>query len=667
MKNTHLVRSAKAVPAFAALLLTVFCALKVTAQITTSFSYTGALQTFTVPAGVTSITIDAGGAQGGRDATGTVFAKGGRVQATLTVTPGQVLNIYVGGAGGNGSLSTATAAAGGFNGGGAAGHYNSVLPGYSGGGGGGATDIRLGGTALSDRMLVAGGGGGSGYTSSPQVGGAGGNATGGNGATGSGIIAATGGTPSAGGSGSTYSGQPAGADGVIGVGGNASSGNGIPGGGGGGYYGGGGGAANGAGPGSAGGGGSSYLDPSGTLTAYTQNYNSGNGYVSLTYTVVTIPTFLNSSPQSLHVCQNTGATDITSILHVKDLQTGKTETWSQSAAPDHGSILSFSSATASSGSANIKPGGTITYTPANGYSGLETFAVQESDGTTTSTMIVNVTVNALPTITLGPVSSVSTSATSFSIPYTATTGSPDLYFLAPGANALSGFFPISNAVLYATPIDVAIPASPADTYDFTLTVKNSSTGCVSVAVPFNLVVTTALPLTLTSFTAQKQNGNVLLNWQTTHEVNTSHFNIQRSTEGAAFTTVGIKNATDNNINTYNYTDILTPDVLSFTSLYYRLQMTDKDGNYTYSNIISVTIDRRSNVVIIYPNPAQNYIHVSGVIKYLQVFDAGGKKLYETTIATGSLDIDISSLSRGIYFVHLKDGAGKIQIQKIIKN
>src|ERR1700690_1531228 len=151
MKNTHLARSVKAVPAFAVILLTVFFALKVTAQTTTSFSYTGVLQTFTVPAGVTSITIDAGGAQGGRDATGTLFAKGGRVQATLTVTPGQVLNIYVGGAGGNGSLSTATAAAGGFNGGGTAGHYNSVLPGYSGGGGGGAPDIPIGGTALFAR------------------------------------------------------------------------------------------------------------------------------------------------------------------------------------------------------------------------------------------------------------------------------------------------------------------------------------------------------------------------------------------------------------------------------------------------------------------------------------------------------------------------------------
>ena len=181
------------------------------------------------------------------------------------------------------------------------------------------------------------------------------------------------------------------------------------------------------------------------------------------------------------------------------------------------------------------------------------------------------------------------------------------------------------------------------------------------------MVTTALPLTLTSFTAQKQYGDVLLNWQTTREVNTSHFNIQRSTDGTSFITVGIKNATDNSINRYNYTDTLTPDVSSFPVLYYRLQMIDRDGVFTYSNIISITNDNRPGTIAIYPNPAQNYIHVSGAIKYLQLFDAQGKKLYETGDATGNVDINISSLSRGIYFVHVKDATGTIQIQKIIKN
>ena len=264
-----------------------FC-LHTNAQTTTTFNYTGGVQTFTVPAGVNSINIDASGASGGQDLTHTASANGGRVQATMAVTAGQVLNIYVGGAGIDGSGITngglGQAAAGGYNGGGASGYYSTSN--YTGGSGGGATDIRVGGTALGNRMLVAGGGGGGGYETSAEAGGAGGGTTGGNGTNGSiGITVATGGSPSAGGSGGTYGGQPSGGNGSLGVGGDASTGDGVAGGGGGGYYGGGGGGTTGSGPANGGGGGSSYTDPSLTSVTHTQGYNAGNGVLSISYTV----------------------------------------------------------------------------------------------------------------------------------------------------------------------------------------------------------------------------------------------------------------------------------------------------------------------------------------------------------------------------------------------
>ncbi|MDQ7779913.1 MAG: pre-peptidase C-terminal domain-containing protein, partial [Planctomycetota bacterium] len=64
-----------------------------------TFSYTGAFQTWVVPAGVTSITVDAYGAEAGFSSPGPVThvpGKGGRTQATLTVTPGATLYVYVG-------------------------------------------------------------------------------------------------------------------------------------------------------------------------------------------------------------------------------------------------------------------------------------------------------------------------------------------------------------------------------------------------------------------------------------------------------------------------------------------------------------------------------------------------------------------------------------------
>lgn len=116
----------------------------------TVFSYTPGVQTYTVPANVYSVNVIADGARGGDNTAGTSQgANGGRSVVDLNVTPGQILYVYVGGAGGPG-------VSGGFNGGGSA--ATSL-----GGSGGGASDVRTGGTALSNRVIVAGGGGGAGY------------------------------------------------------------------------------------------------------------------------------------------------------------------------------------------------------------------------------------------------------------------------------------------------------------------------------------------------------------------------------------------------------------------------------------------------------------------------------------------------------------------------
>lgn len=121
----------------------------------------GAPETFRVPAGVTSVTVDACGAQGaattGTDGVPlpTDFAAPGAgafVVSALATDPGETLVIRAGGAG---------STDGGYNGGG----RSTVGPFFdSGAGGGGATDLRQGGDGLDDRVVIAGGGGGGGLS-----------------------------------------------------------------------------------------------------------------------------------------------------------------------------------------------------------------------------------------------------------------------------------------------------------------------------------------------------------------------------------------------------------------------------------------------------------------------------------------------------------------------
>ncbi|SFF61225.1 T9SS type A sorting domain-containing protein [Thermoflexibacter ruber] len=142
---------------------------------------------------------------------------------------------------------------------------------------------------------------------------------------------------------------------------------------------------------------------------------------------------------------------------------------------------------------------TITVRLAANASGSPSGNITHTSGTATQNVAVSGAVNPIPTITLGTVPSVTTTATSVGIPYTAVTGSPNQYSITAGANALAGFVPVNNQALTASPISLSLPATKnAGTYNFNLTVRNSTTGCISAVVPFSVVVgATASAFTIT--------------------------------------------------------------------------------------------------------------------------------------------------------------------------
>lgn len=237
------------------------------------FSYTGSSQGFIAPATGT-YTFEVWGAEGGTSGYG---GKGGYSKGSYTLTKGQTVYVYVGGQTG-------------FNGGGS-GHGRDTDS------GGGATDIRVGGSSLSNRIIVAGGGGGWGSHSSAP-GGAGGGVTGGAGTKRCGTPG-TGGTQTSGGTGGTNGGGK----GSSGYGGSNTSGtNSGGGGGGGGYYGGG------AGGNdypnykdlddSGGGGGSGYIGGVST-GSMSSGVRSGNGFARVSYSATsgTIKSYTITVPE----------------------------------------------------------------------------------------------------------------------------------------------------------------------------------------------------------------------------------------------------------------------------------------------------------------------------------------------------------------------------------
>ncbi|MCC9000981.1 MAG: DUF4347 domain-containing protein, partial [Candidatus Contendobacter sp.] len=113
------------------------------------------------------------------------------------------------------------------------------------------------------------------------------------------------------------------------------------------------------------------------------------------------PSFVGGTTQTLSYNTTTTATqDLVTYLHTSDSDASQTETWTQQTAPTHGTI-SISGATASSGSTDITPGGTITYTPSGGYSGSDTFTIRVSDGTATADKTFTVFYNDPPSLNVG--------------------------------------------------------------------------------------------------------------------------------------------------------------------------------------------------------------------------------------------------------------------------
>ena len=246
-----------------------------------TYNFSGSINNWTVPTGVTSVTVDMQGATGGGtpgldvDGYQSPGGNGGRVEITgsgLSVTPGHTLSILVGGAGSN-------SGGGGYGGGGSDAIFTPVWPGS---GGGGYSSIKDGTTILA----IAGGGGGGGGDAYPyDYGGDGGGTTAYDGYSFSCGTGGLGGSSSSGGAGEVCT--FVGGNGGFLVGGVASSGNGS-GGGGGGYYGGGAGA-----EGGGGGGGSSYTNPTyavGTVNHYPGYNSSGNGTVAINFTPTTLAT-----------------------------------------------------------------------------------------------------------------------------------------------------------------------------------------------------------------------------------------------------------------------------------------------------------------------------------------------------------------------------------------
>lgn len=172
-----------------------------------------------------------------------------------------------------------------------------------------------------------------------------------------------------------------------------------------------------------------------------------------------------------------------------------------------------------------------------------------------------------------------------------------------------------------------------------------------------------LPSQLISFETTPLNNNAVeISWQTGSEQNSDFFELQRSKDGEYWEAVETVAASGISTSLLQYKSV---DQTPYTGTsYYRLKLVDIDGNSVLSKLRSVHL--LNEEPFIYPNPAKNIINIEGIdqtIESIQLFDPLGKKIPVETkeISEGTLNLNISPLTPGIYYLH----AGK-KCFKLIK-
>jgi Leucine-rich repeat (LRR) protein len=184
-----------------------------------------------------------------------------------------------------------------------------------------------------------------------------------------------------------------------------------------------------------------------------------------------------------------------------------------------------------------------------------------------------------------------------------------------------------------------------------------------------------IPVELLSFKAQNTEGGNLLTWQTASEVNTAHFDIERSNDGIKFDKIGNTKARSKAA-TYEFIDKTSARFVTSPTLgatYYRLKINDLDGTSSYSNIVSVATKGKGLTAKVFPNPFGDNINVDISTEKktdvtVDVIDVLGRSMRHFTFYTeGSLNLPISTKDwpSGTYFLKISDGQTVVQ-QKIIR-
>jgi hypothetical protein len=179
------------------------------------------------------------------------------------------------------------------------------------------------------------------------------------------------------------------------------------------------------------------------------------------------------------------------------------------------------------------------------------------------------------------------------------------------------------------------------------------------------IAASPLPVTFTGIVARSENNVVNVQWDVADEVDVKGYEVERSTNGSKFETLGFVNAHGKPF--YSFTDAQPAG----GTAYYRVKNVDIDGQYKYSSIVRVT-SRRASTLKLFPVPAAETVTLqherSTATTTLSLTTADGRLVKQIRPATDSYQtaVSLSGLQPGLYLLRLDNGQGIVEAIKVIK-
>ena len=163
-----------------------------------------------------------------------------------------------------------------------------------------------------------------------------------------------------------------------------------------------------------------------------------------------------------------------------------------------------------------------------------------------------------------------------------------------------------------------------------------------------------LPLTLISFTGQKELNFNQINWTSSFEVYFKGYEVQKSRDGHNFVKIGFvlsKHAKDNEQN-YLFSDTQVNEALN----YYRLKMVDEDNSFSYSKILSVS-NLEEEPISLFPNPVIDDLFISKGYENnsFLILNANGQLIKKGILVNNK--INLKELNVGIYYLQVNSNNG----------